>query len=100
MKRILTAAAIAVLVTPVAAVAAPVNWEIDPAHSSATFSIRHLGVANVKGQFTGVKGMVVIDEQNFSKSSAQATIDASTIDTNQPKRDGHLKSADFFDVRK
>lgn len=86
------------LTVPVTAFAG--EWEIDPAHSSATFSIRHMMVSNVRGQFNKISGTVNLDEKNISRSTAEATIDASTIDTNEAKRDAHLKSADFFDVEK
>ena len=75
-------------------------YEIDPAHSSVLFSIRHLMVTNVRGSFSGVKGRVVYDSDDPSSASAEAEIDASTIDTRDEKRDGHVKSADFLDVVK
>jgi polyisoprenoid-binding protein YceI len=73
-------------------------YEIDPAHSSVLFSIRHLMVTNVRGSFTGVKGTVVYDSANPSATTAEAVIDASTINTHDEKRDGHVKSSDFLDV--
>ncbi len=73
-------------------------YEIDPAHSSVLFSIRHLMVTNVRGSFTGVKGTVVYDSANPSATTAEAVIDASTINTHDEKRDGHVKSPDFLDV--
>jgi polyisoprenoid-binding protein YceI len=75
-------------------------YQIDPSHSGAHFSIRHLMVTNVKGQFSNVKGTVHYDPQNPGASKVEATIDVSTVDTRQPKRDAHLKNADFFDVEK
>lgn len=80
--------------------AAPVSYEIDPSHSNAQFSVRHLMISNVKGTFQNVKGKAVYDPSNLAASSLEATIDISTIDTQEPKRDGHLKSPDFFDVAK
>ena len=74
------------------------TWEIDPQHSAAHFSVRHLLVSNVRGTFSKVSGAVVIDDRNITHSSVEATIDASSIDTHEPKRDAHLKSADFLDV--
>ena len=76
------------------------TWQIDPAHSSATFSIRHMTVSNVRGEFGKVSGMVNWDDADVSKSTAEATIDATTINTHEPKRDTHLKSPDFFDAEK
>ncbi|HET6148514.1 MAG TPA: YceI family protein [Polyangia bacterium] len=87
----------------VAAYAAPSLasvWEIDPTHSSAGFSIKHMMVSTVKGQFAKVSGTINLDDKNPTKSTVEVTIDPSTIDTHEPKRDGHLKSPDFFDVAK
>jgi polyisoprenoid-binding protein YceI len=74
------------------------TWNIDPAHSNAQFSVRHLMISNVKGEFTRVSGQVRFDENEPESLSAGATIDVSTINTREPDRDNHLKSADFFDV--
>ncbi|ADV82481.1 YceI family protein [Terriglobus saanensis] len=74
------------------------NWKIDPAHSSVNFQIRHLAVSNVHGAFSKVTGDVVWNEKDPGKSSVIATIDATTVNTDNDKRDGHLKSPDFFDV--
>jgi polyisoprenoid-binding protein YceI len=75
-------------------------WDLDPAHSSAGFSIRHLMVAKVHGAFTKLSGQLQLDPQDPSRSSVEAVIDASSIDTHEPKRDDHLRSAEFFDVAK
>jgi polyisoprenoid-binding protein YceI len=80
--------------------AARTTWKIDPIHSHIEFSVRHLMITTVKGRFTGVDGSVVIDEADPSKSSVDVRIEASTVDTREPQRDGHLRSADFFDVEK
>jgi len=74
------------------------SYEIDASHSAATFAVKHMMVTNVSGRFSNVQGKVAYDEKNLAKSSIEATIDVTTINTNEPKRDGHLKSADFFDV--
>jgi polyisoprenoid-binding protein YceI len=76
------------------------NWKIDPAHSGADFSIRHMGLSNVHGHFGNVNGTVTIDEKDFTKSAVNATVDVTTVDTGVAQRDGHLKSPDFFDVAK
>jgi polyisoprenoid-binding protein YceI len=76
------------------------NWQIDPAHSTASFSIRHMMISNVRGEFGKVTGSVNWDEADVTKSTAEATIDTTTINTHEPKRDQHLKSPDFFDVAK
>ena len=76
------------------------TWNIDPAHSTAQFSIRHLMISNVKGEFTKVTGQIVYDQSNPESLAAEASIDVSTINTREPDRDNHLKSPDFFDVAK
>jgi polyisoprenoid-binding protein YceI len=75
-------------------------YEIDPAHSSAQFTIRHLMISNVRGDFKSVKGTVVYDPENLADSSIQAEIDVDTLNTRDDKRDAHVKSADFFNVEK
>jgi len=76
------------------------TYEIDPAHSSAQFIVRHMMITNVRGGFSSIKGTVVYDAENPSLSTVDATIDPSTIATLDLQRDGHLKSADFLDVEK
>jgi len=76
------------------------SWVIDPAHSSVGFEIRHLGVSNVHGSISGLKGTVTLNEKDITKSSVEATIDTTTVSTNNDARDKHLKSPDFFDVAK
>jgi polyisoprenoid-binding protein YceI len=86
------------VVTP--AFAAPTTYAFDPAHSAATFSIKHLGISTVRGEFGKMKGMVELDRGNPRASKVDATIDAASVSTREPKRDAHLKSPDFFDVAK
>lgn len=101
MRRFLTlAVAAAVVLFSVAAVAQAVQYEIDPVHSSAQFSVRHLMVSNVRGEFAKVTGTVVHDPKNPQASSVEAIIDATSINTHETKRDDHLKSPDFLDVAK
>jgi polyisoprenoid-binding protein YceI len=76
----------------------PTRWQIDPAHSAAHFSVRHLMISNVRGEFTKLSGNALIDPVDPSKSSVEITIDAASINTREPQRDEHLRSADFFDV--
>jgi polyisoprenoid-binding protein YceI len=76
------------------------EWKIDPSHSAAQFSVKHMMVSTVRGQFQKMTGTVNLDDQDATKSAVDITIDASSIDTREPKRDGHLKSPDFFDVAK
>jgi polyisoprenoid-binding protein YceI len=80
--------------------AATTTWKIDPVHSVAEFKVKHLMIANVKGQFTGVSGALSLDENDLTLSRVEATIDANSINTREPQRDTHLKSPDFFDVEK
>jgi polyisoprenoid-binding protein YceI len=74
------------------------RYEIDSSHSSASFKVRHLMVSNVRGEFGAISGSVFIDDVDITRSTVEVTIDASTINTRDPKRDEHLRSADFFDV--
>ena len=75
-------------------------WKIDPVHSVAEFKVRHMMISNVKGQFTGVSGSLMYDENNPENSQLEASLDAASITTREPQRDAHLKSADFFDVER
>jgi polyisoprenoid-binding protein YceI len=75
-------------------------YTIDPTHSVADFKVRHLMVANVRGEFSGVTGTVQLDPENPGNSKVEAKIDVNTIQTRDAQRDAHLKSADFFDVEK
>ena len=74
------------------------TYQIDPAHSSAHFSVRHMMITNVRGSFRSVSGQVTFDPDNVANSSIDATIDAASINTNDEQRDTHLKSAEFLDV--
>jgi polyisoprenoid-binding protein YceI len=76
------------------------TYQIDPAHTSAQFKVRHMMIANVKGEFDKVSGTVNFDPANPSASTVEATVDVASISTRDEQRDAHLKSADFFDVEK
>lgn len=76
------------------------TYQIDPAHSGAHFTVRHMMVTNVRGGFQKVTGTVVYDAANPSDSQVEAVIDTASINTNEPQRDAHLRSADFLDVEK
>jgi polyisoprenoid-binding protein YceI len=76
------------------------NWTIDPNHSTAQFTVRHLGISNVSGNFTKVNGNAVLNEKDITQSQVSATIDVSSVDTRVEARDKDLKSANFFDVEK
>lgn len=78
--------------------ATPTQWKIDPAHSAAHFSVRHLMISNVRGEFTKMTGHAVIDPANLANSTVEVEIDANSVNTREPQRDDHLRSPDFFDV--
>ncbi len=73
------------------------RWAIDPSHSEVGFSVRHLGLSKVRGHFKSFTGSVTASTQ-LSDAKVEATVDLSSVDTNNEQRDGHLLSADFFDV--
>jgi len=73
------------------------TWNIDPVHSSIHFSIRHLVISKIHGRFTKWGGVIQFDEQQPASSKVDIQIDVKSIDTNDPKRDGHLMTPDFFD---
>jgi len=98
MKKSLLLAVALTLTTAVQGVRAE-TYEIDGSHSSATFSIRHI-FSQVKGRFAQVSGSVTYDPQEPEKASVTAKIAAASINTDNEKRDAHLKSADFFEVEK
>lgn len=91
-----TAGLVAVLSLP--AGAATSEWRIDPQHSSAQFSVRHMAISTVRGAFSKVNGTIVLDDKEITKSSVDVTIDVSTVDTREPGRDSDLRSDHFFDV--
>jgi polyisoprenoid-binding protein YceI len=88
------------LALPSAASAQSVTWTIDPGHSAATFQVRHMIVANVKGEFGGPVGTASFDPKDLSTLRVDATLDARTINTRNQDRDKDLKSDLFFDVAK
>ncbi|HZU70511.1 MAG TPA: YceI family protein [Ktedonobacteraceae bacterium] len=74
-------------------------WEIDPSHSEASFVVKHMMFATVRGHFNVLSGHLHIDEQHPENSWVDAQVDAASVDTRDERRDGHLKSPDFFDVQ-
>jgi len=74
------------------------TWVIDPAHSQIGFSVKYMMLSNVRGHFTTFSGIVEADDAHPERSSIELTIDPSSISTNMPAREGHLRSGDFFDV--
>jgi polyisoprenoid-binding protein YceI len=100
MRRSVAALVLALsLVLASAAQAAPTAWTIDPNHSQVGFSIRHF-FSKVPGSFTKYSGTIVYDAEKPAASSVKAEIAAASINTNNEKRDGHLRSEDFFFVEK
>ncbi|HET9554656.1 MAG TPA: YceI family protein [Anaeromyxobacteraceae bacterium] len=97
MKKLILAAA---LLSPALALADATPYKIDGAHTHSSFTVRHLVISNVRGEFAKTEGVVAIDDADLAKSKVEATIDVASIDTREPKRDEHLKSADFFDTAK
>ena len=97
MHRLGTLVIVIALAAPAGAAS---DWKIDPAHTNVQFSVRHMMISNVRGEFVKVGGTVQLDDQDPTRSKVQATIDAATLNTREPKRDEHLRSPDFFDVAK
>jgi len=76
------------------------TWNIDPAHSAADFKVKHMMISNVKGSFSGLSGTLTEHTVDSTLSSVDASIPLASISTGDPQRDGHLKSAEFFDAEK
>lgn len=93
MSTVSTSAAPVLAPTPL-----PVGtWKVDPVHSSIEFQVKHLGIANVKGQFQEFEGMLVSGPDG---ARARGTVNVASVDTREPQRDEHLRSADFFEVER
>ena len=95
--KVIAAALAALLALP--ALAAD-SFKIDTSHSQASFTVKHLLISNVRGEFGKTEGVVVLDEADPSKSKVEAIIDVASVNTRDEKRDAHLKNGDFFDVAK
>ena len=76
------------------------TWQLDPTHSSVEFSVKHMMITTVRGRFKTISATLTGDEDSPEQPTAEATIDAASIDTGTPDRDAHLRSADFFDVER
>lgn len=74
------------------------KWTIDPAHSEVQFKVKHLVISTVTGSFNKFEGSAEAESDDFSNAKINFSLDVDSIDTNQPQRDGHLKSPDFFDA--
>jgi len=88
------------LLASLSALAQTSTWNIDPAHSTAQFTVRHLGISNVTGSFTKVTGAIILNEQDITQSQVSSSIDVNSIDTRVEARDKDLKSPHFFEVDK
>ncbi len=97
MKKFVMAVGLATILA-VPAFAATTTWQLDPMHTNAQFTVRHLGISNVQGEFTKISGTVMLDDQDASKSSVSVTIDTTSIDTRVSRRDDDLKSEHFLNV--
>ena len=82
------------------ALAQTADWNLDPAHSTAQFTVRHLGISNVAGNFTKVTGSVALNEKDITQSQVSASIDVGSVNTRVEARDKDLRSPNFFDVEK
>ena len=99
MKRYITPIMVLLfLAIPILTYAA--TWQMDPAHSSFQFKIRHLTVSNVKGDFSKFQGVAIIDDQNITPLKVEVTIDVASVNTGHAQRDEHLRGPDFFDITK
>ena len=96
MKILCRALLFAILAIP--ALASAATWQIDPEHAFVEFKVKHLMVSSVKGVFTGVAGTIDADDADLAKATVKVTIDSASLDTNNAKRDEHLRSPDFLDV--
>jgi polyisoprenoid-binding protein YceI len=90
----------AIVLAGISALAQTTTWNIDPAHSTAQFTVRHLGISNVTGNFTKLSGTVALNDKDITLSQVAASIDVNSVDTRVEMRDKDLKSPNFFDVEK
>ncbi len=74
------------------------SWKIDSAHTQAAFTVRHMMISNVRGEFGKVSGMVDFDEENPTQTKVDVQVDVASVNTREPQRDQHLKSPDFFNA--
>jgi polyisoprenoid-binding protein YceI len=100
MHRALRPLALVIATVLAAPSAMAATWDIDASHSTVGFVVKHLVIAKVRGNFKTFSGTVVLDDKDITKSSVNVKIDPASVDTDNEKRDAHLKSPDFFDVAK
>jgi polyisoprenoid-binding protein YceI len=96
--RSIARTAILLIVAALPCAAQVTTWQIDPAHSAAQFAVRHMMISTVRGEFHKLSGTLMLDEKDITKSTIEVTIDATTVDTREERRDADLKSANFLDV--
>ncbi len=99
-KHRMLATAAALLCFTASAIAQVETWKIDPNHTAAQFSVKHMAISTVRGAFTKVSGTVNYDPSDVSKTTIDATIDANSVDTRVSMRDDDLRSPHFFEVAK
>jgi polyisoprenoid-binding protein YceI len=97
MKRLL---ALSLALAPALGLAQVTTWNLDPNHTHASFTIRHMVITNVRGEFQKTAGTVTLDEKDLTKSSVEATLETASIDTRVEMRDKDLRSPNFFDAAK
>ena len=100
MRNLGKACLFAAILLVASAAVAQEAWEIDPAHSTVGFSVRHMMVSNVHGEFAKFSGKIYVDGKDFTKARVEVTIDASSISTHNDGRDKDLRSTNFFDAEK
>ena len=88
------------IATPAAETTVSSTWNIDPAHSIAEFKVRHMMISFVRGEFSGLSGVLKLDETDYTRSTVEVSIPTASVRTVDEKLDDHLKNADFFDVDK
>ena len=88
------------IATPAAETTVSSTWNIDPAHSIAEFKVRHMMISFVRGEFSGLSGVLKLDETDYTRSTVEVSIPAASVSTVDEKLDAHLKNEDFFDVQK
>ena len=99
LRLLFVSAAVCLLSTAIA-ISQTTTWSIDPNHSTAQFTVRHLAISNVSGNFTKVTGTVQFNDKDITQSQVNAVIDAASIDTRVPDRDKDLRGPNFLDVEK
>ena len=100
MRKNFTRAMLTAAILALPSLATATQWNIDADHSNVGFSVSHLMVSHVKGNFNKYSGIVDLNDKDITKSTVNVTIDAASVNTNVQKRDEHLKSPDFFGVAK